>query len=170
MEILWILQPWTWATSFDLWAVSLILCEPFLVDLPNIKPHKYDTTPQIYIHHIPNTGTKLFIYTKTFILNHTLWYQSTKTLEKHYSSNTRLSYRLEATSFMYFDIPFLVTMNFYHALLQMFYGYWLWSGFIELYCLSYWNALELDSFLCVDQIRGQTISMVKLGQCVPWIQ
>ena len=42
------------------WALSLILCEPFLVDLPNIKPHIYNTTPQIYNHHIPNTGTKLF--------------------------------------------------------------------------------------------------------------
>ena len=61
-------------------------------------------------------------------------------------------------------------MKFYHALLQMFYGYWLWSGFIELYCLSYWIALELDSFLYVDQIRGQNRFVVELGQCVPWIQ
>ena len=25
-------------------------------------------------------------------------------------------------------------------------------------------------FIYVDQIHGQTIPMVKLGQCVPWIQ
>ena len=132
------------------------------------KPHKYDTTFQMYNYQTQNTETKLFENTETFILQPLFKTSKNYTLKNYYLSNTWSIYRLKTVSRTYLDIPLWHSWNalcFSTNALSM----WIMIFLIELHRLLHWIILELDSFL-MNQIRGQNRFVVELGQCVPWIQ
>ena len=106
--MLQITYPWTLIISWS-WVVSLILCNPSfvdtlfrksqglnLMDTSNTKPHRYDTTPQMFNYQTPNTGRKLFENIEIFISQPILITSKNYTLKKnHYWTNTWCFYRLK---------------------------------------------------------------------------
>ena len=58
------LEPWSYHWT---WAVSLISCKPPTVDFPDIKPCKYNTTPQIHTHLKISIVTEFLEHTETYI-------------------------------------------------------------------------------------------------------